>query len=151
MGEMAPLRIRRATLLAGRHPYNAFGVKIRQGLEDSANGDENWRPGVFSSGAQIFLSRRNFHPPAPKASLRLRRRGASFHWGGLPAPAAPLGSAPGSALLIKSESVSLLAVLSFSLIINKTLRRLSYRENGNLISSACDSLVDYTALTNSRK
>ena len=65
VGERALFRFIRAPSLAGRRPYNAFGAKIGLGLRYLANGDEKLAP------------------------LRLRRRGASFHWGGAASPCSP--------------------------------------------------------------
>ena len=59
----APFRIRRAPSPAGKRTSTFLDANIDPGLKYSANGDKNWRPW---------------------------RRGASFHWGGLPTPAVPL-------------------------------------------------------------
>ena len=88
----APFRTKRAILLAGRHPYNAqiFGVKIRQWLRISANGDENGAHSAFSAGVLIFLSCRNFHLSASTAQVRQFPLGRGCQ----PAPAAPLPPDP---------------------------------------------------------
>ena len=98
MGGKGAFSYQEGNIAGGKAPYSAFGVKIRQGLRYSANGDENCRLCACSSEARIFLSLRNLHPPAPTAPLHplRRRRPCTFCAGapasieeGLPAPAAP--------------------------------------------------------------
>ena len=69
MDERAPFRFRRATSLAGRRPYNAFGAKIDLGLRYLANGDENWHHCAFGAGALVSIGE---GLPAPAAPLWIR-------------------------------------------------------------------------------
>ena len=76
MDEKGAFSYQEVDFAGGRHPYKAFGVKIRQGLRYSANGDGYWRPASSTQGREFsFLA-------AIFIRLRLLRRGASFHWEG---------------------------------------------------------------------
>ena len=65
----APFRIRRAPSLAGRRTYNAFDAKIEPGLIYSANGDENCRPCAKGAGASVSIGE---ELPAPAACPWIR-------------------------------------------------------------------------------
>ena len=86
----APFPIRRVTLLAGSHPYNVFGVKIRQWLRHSRMETKIGAPAPSAHGCEFSF------PAAIFISLCQRRpcafgAGAPVSIGeGLPAPAAPL-------------------------------------------------------------
>ena len=62
-GQITLYCIRRAPLLAGRRPYNAFGAKIDPGLSYSANG--HFRPCAFGARAPVSIGEGLPAPAAP--------------------------------------------------------------------------------------
>ena len=63
-----PFHIRTVPSLAKRCPYNTFGEKINHMLRYSTNGDKNWHPWAFGTGAPVSIGDGLLTPEAAPGS-----------------------------------------------------------------------------------